>query len=210
MSLKLKNASIEFLKHASTLIHFEGKNIYIDPWKIPSNPPKADLILITHEHYDHMDPEKIKEISTNGTVIATNETCCAKMSGNIKTIKIGETTEIFGVKITGVEAYNINKPFHPRGLGIGFVMDFNGEKIYHAGDTDFIPEMKNLKEIDVALLPIGGTYTMNEEEAAQAANAFKPKIAVPMHFNVIDGTSADPKKFSSLVSSETKVEVLYR
>ena len=95
----------------------------------------------------------------------TNERCCAKLDGNISTVKVRQTIEKLGVSVTGVQAYNISKPYHPKGLGIGFVVESRGKRIYHAGDTDFIPEMNELKNIDVALLPIGGTYTMNVDEA---------------------------------------------
>ncbi len=210
MVLRLKNFSIDFLRHASTLISFGEKKIYIDPWKLPLNPPKADLILVTHEHYDHCDQKAINAISQSGTIIVTNQSCASKLGGKIKTLRVGETINLSGVEIFGVAAYNVEKKFHPKGLVIGFVLDFNGERVYHAGDTDFIPEMNYLKDITVALLPIGGTYTMNEKEAAQAANAFLPKMVVPMHFNVVEGTSADPDKFASLVSKKVKVKILCR
>lgn len=210
MVLKIGKTSVEFLRHASTIISFNGKNIFIDPWKLPENPPKADLVLISHEHFDHFDPQKISEISTRKTLIATNGRCSSKLGGAVETINAGDSKEFFGVTVTAREAYNIGKSFHPRGFGVGFELDFGSEKIYHAGDTDFIPQMRELKEIDVALLPIGGTYTMGEKEAAHAANAFKPRIAVPMHFNVVDGTKADPEKFASLLSKEIKCEILYR
>ncbi|MBI2597854.1 MAG: MBL fold metallo-hydrolase [Candidatus Diapherotrites archaeon] len=210
LPVKLENCSIDFLKHASALIGFGAKKIFIDPWQLPTNPPKADFIFVTHEHYDHCDPQKIKEISKKETLIATNDSCAARLSGNIKNTKVGQSINFPGLKVFVVEAYNINKRFHPRGLGMGFVLELEGTRIYHAGDTDFIPEMKELKEIDAALLPIGDTYTMNEIEAAQAANSFSPKIAIPMHFNVVDGTSADPQKFRSLVGPKTRVEILYQ
>lgn len=210
MQLKRKNCSIDFLRHASALVGFGAKKIFIDPWQLPPNPPKADLVLVTHEHHDHFDQKAIDAVSKPETVIVANEVCAPKIKGKTKVLGVGETINLSGVEIFGVAAYNINKNFHPKGLVIGFVLNLNGERLYHAGDTDFIPEMNYLKNIDVALLPIGGTYTMDEKEAAQAANAFVPKIAVPMHFNVVEGTKADPDKFAALVSKKTKVEILYR
>ncbi|AJF60845.1 MAG: hypothetical protein QT03_C0001G1368 [archaeon GW2011_AR10] len=210
MVLELGGIKIEFVKHASTKIVSGSKVIYIDPYVLPSSPGKADLVLVTHEHYDHFDPAKIKKISKGSTEIMTNERCCAKLDGNISTVKVRQTIEKLGVSVTGVQAYNISKPYHPKGLGIGFVVESRGKRIYHAGDTDFIPEMNELKNIDVALLPIGGTYTMNVDEAVRAVNAIKPEIVVPIHYNVVDGTEANPEEFKEKVGSAAKVEIFYR
>ncbi len=210
MGLKLQNCSVGFVKHACVLVSFKGITVYFDPWKLPENPPKADMVLVSHEHYDHLSPESIKKISKPETVIVSNSKSASKLSGKAKIIEVGDSIEILGLEISTVQAYNIGKPFHPKGLGQGYVVSFGSEKLYHAGDTDFIPEMKSLKGISCAFLPIGGTYTMNIKEAAQAANSFFPEIVVPIHYNVVEGTRADPQMFSSLVPKKTKVEILYR
>ena len=132
------------------------------------------------------------------------------MSGNVKTMKEGDEIIEKGIKIKAVPAYNIEKNFHPKGSGIGFIVEIEGTRIYHAGDTDLIPEMSNIKT-DIALLPIGGTYTMNEEEGARAALKIKPKIAIPMHYGYISGTFAEPNRFKELIQEENpaiRVEIL--
>lgn len=207
--IKLGSILVDFVRHACVVVSFGGKTIYFDPWKIPQNPPKADIIFVSHEHYDHCSKEAIKQVSKQDTIIVTNEKCKQKLEGNIKTLKICQTIELHGLKATAAEAYNIGKKFHPKGLGMGFVVSLGDEKIYHAGDTDFIPEMKKLQGITIAFVPIGGTYTMDETEAAQAVNSFKPTIAIPMHYNVVEGTQADPNKFKQMVEKPTRVEVAY-
>ena len=195
--------NIKWLGHASFKLTGE-KTIYIDPFKMTETEP-ADIILLTHEHFDHCSPEDIKKIQAEKTVIVCPENCAAKLSGNIKTIKPGESIDVEGIKIEAIPSYNIDKfrepgvPFHPKDLnGIGCIITINNKRIYHAGDTDFIPEMKDLKDIDVALLPVGGTYTMNAEEAAEAANTIKPKLAIPMHYSDIVGSVEDAEKFKEL------------
>ncbi len=196
---------IEWLGHAGFKI--KGKNvvIYIDPYMISGDVEKADLILITHDHYDHCDPESVDKIKKEGTVIVTTGEAVKKLGAG-KKIGAGESITEKGVKIKAVHAYNIGKHFHPEGYGLGFVIRVDGLNIYHAGDTDHIYEMKNLGGIDVALLPVGGTYTMSEEEAAKAVDMIKPKTAIPMHYGTI--TSGDPEKFKKLVKSKTKVVIL--
>ena len=197
--------NIKWLGHAGFKIKGE-KTIYIDPFKIRDTEP-ADIIIITHEHFDHLSIEDIKKIQTGKTIIVTTPDCFSKVSGNIRTVTSGQTLDADGIKIEAVPAYNINKQFHPKSSGwIGVVINVNGKRIYHAGDTDSIPEMANLKNIDVALLPVSGTYVMTAEEAAEAANRIMPKVAVPMHYGSIVGTSADAEKFKKLC--RCKVEIM--
>ena len=208
--VKFEDVEISWLGHATFMIKGGGKVIYFDPFVLPENPEKADLILITHDHYDHCDPEKVEKLKKPDTVIITTPKAAEKLSGNVKTMREGDEIIEKGIKIKAVPAYNIGKSFHPRGLGLGFIIEIRDKKIYHAGDTDLIPEMSNIKT-DVALLPIGGTYTMNEEEAAKAALTIKPRLVIPMHYNYIDGTSADPNHFKQIVQSsnpEIRVEIL--
>ncbi len=194
--LKVNGLEITWLGHASFLLEYIGIRAYIDPYVLPQGgePKKADAVFVTHKHYDHCADENIRKVSISGTIVVAPDGCT---SANRK-IAEGETMTIAGIKTTAVPAYNVDKKFHPRGLGVGYVLTFpDGTKIYHAGDTDFIPEMANLaaEKLDVALLPIGGTYTMDRTEAEQAAVAIKPKIVVPMHFNCLEGTATDPNRF---------------
>ena len=200
--------SIKWLGHASFLIKAEGKNIYIDPYEGEYS-EKADLILVTHSHFDHCDTSKIKKIRGENTVIIAPEDCVSKIGGNVKTLKPGEETTIGNLRVKAVEAYNYKrfkapgKPFHPKGLGVGYLLTAEGKTIYHAGDTDFIPEMKNLGHVDVALLPSGGTYTMDNAEAAEAAIAINPEVAVPMH-----RWDTNPEEFKDKVEANSNVKVV--
>jgi L-ascorbate metabolism protein UlaG (beta-lactamase superfamily) len=168
--------------------------VYTDPFAPIKDPDKADIILVSHEHYDHCDPRKISQLQKENTVIVTTPGCSVKLSGDVREVREGESIEISGAEVRVMPAYNTKKPFHPRGSGVGFVLRLDGVSIYHPGDTDFVEEMKGLKP-DVAFLPIGGTYTMDVSEAIDAAIAIKPKIAIPMHYNYINGTRADPDQF---------------
>lgn len=142
---------------------------------------KADIILITHSHYDHCEPETICKLIKPETIMAGPEACKEKIKSGLRVIKAGDTFDAGNISIRAVYAYNIGKHYHPKGFGVGYVITADAKNIYHAGDTDNIPEMKELKNIDMALLPIGGTYTMDLMEAVEAAGIIKPKIVIPMH-----------------------------
>jgi L-ascorbate metabolism protein UlaG (beta-lactamase superfamily) len=200
--------SIKWLDHASFQIKGAGKVIYIDLAEDASASEKADLVLVTHSHPDHFDPSKIKKIRKDSTIIIAPKDCVPKIGGSAKSLKLGEETAVSDIKIKAVEAYNYKRfrspgiPFHPEGFGVGYLITVEGKVIYHAGDTDFIPEMAKLGRVDVALLPSGGTYTMDNPEAAEAATTIKPKIAIPMH-----RWDTDPKVFKDLVETNSKVKV---
>ncbi|HWR59096.1 MAG TPA: MBL fold metallo-hydrolase [Thermodesulfovibrionales bacterium] len=200
----LKN--IHWLGHDTFKIIGE-KVIYTDPFKIKQG-DKADIILITHEHYDHCVPEDIKKIQYPDTVIVAPADCAGKLSGNVKIIKVGDMINVAGIEIEAVPSYNTNKTFHTKDRGwVGYIFTVSGKRIYIAGDTDYIPEMKTFKA-DVALLPVSGTYVMTAEEAVQAALDIKPKIAIPMHYNSIVGTVDDARRFAEGLKGKIEVVIL--
>lgn len=178
------------------------RTIYIDPWELPEKEKdsKADLILITHPHMDHLSLKDIEMIRKPGTVFVGPPDCTDKIKGfgDIRSVKPGDVLDILGVHIEVVPAYNLIKPYHPREkVWVGYIIQMGGERIYHPGDTDFIPEMKGLKT-DVALLPIGGTYTMDVREAADATDAIHPQLAIPMHYGRVVGKPEDAETFKKL------------
>jgi L-ascorbate metabolism protein UlaG (beta-lactamase superfamily) len=199
---------IEWLGHDTFRV--EGpKRIYTDPFKLAGGKP-ADLILITHDHYDHCSPDDIARIQNAGTTIVCPPDCQAKLVGKVQTIRPGEKLKVEGIEIESVPAYNTDKKFHPQANGwVGYIFTVEGVRIYLAGDTDRIPEMKQLR-CDIALLPVGGTYTMTAEEAVQAALDLKPQVAVPMHYASIVGTEADARKFAQALKGKVEVRVLPR
>jgi L-ascorbate metabolism protein UlaG (beta-lactamase superfamily) len=193
---------IRWLGHASFLVQDQtsGKNIYIDPFRLGKGLPPADIILVTHDHSDHLAPDDIASIAGKSTLVVSTSAAKGKIPKGIelRVVKPGDTLTVQGIRIDVVPAYNAKKQFHPKANGnVGFVVHVGGRTIYHAGDTDFIPEMKNLK-VDVALVPVGGTYTMDAKEAAEAVNAMKPRVAVPMHYGTIVGSETDAESFKSL------------
>ncbi|MFN3466438.1 MAG: MBL fold metallo-hydrolase [Candidatus Brocadiales bacterium] len=205
--LKLDGITITWLGHDTMKIKGD-KVIYIDPFQLKGG-ESADIILITHEHYDHCSPQDVAKITKKGTIVVGTADVTAKYKGETKTIKAGDSVTVHGITIQTIPAYNINKKFHPRASGwVGYVVNMNGKKVYHAGDTDHIPEMESLKDIDVALVPVSGTYVMTAEEAAEAVDRMKPKVAVPMHYGSVVGSVVDAERFKKLVKAPTKVEIL--
>jgi L-ascorbate metabolism protein UlaG (beta-lactamase superfamily) len=185
------------------------KIIYIDPFQI-SDGPEADLILITHEHFDHCSPDDIAKIQKKETVIVTEKQSAKKLSGNIRTVKPNETVEVDGIKIDTVPSYNTDKDFHPQSNEwLGFIVNVEGVRIYHTGDADFIPEMNDLK-VDIALLPVSGTYVMDSNQAVEAAMAIKPKLAIPMHYGSIVGSEEDAKSFKKILGGKIDVRILQK
>ncbi len=214
-SATIGGVKISWLGHASFLLEGEGKRIYIDPFELAEEPEfdeKADILLITHEHFDHCSPDDIRKVRRSDSTTLVPEACSLNFKGDARRIAEGdvlaEGLEIKGTRIEVVPAYNPDKPYHPRGLGVGYIVELEGLRIYHAGDCDFFPEMKDLKA-DVVLLPIGGTYTMDEEEAARAVEVISPKVAIPMHYGKFEGTAGNPEKFKALVKGKNPdVEVI--
>lgn len=199
--------NIHWLGHDAFRIAGE-QTIYIDPWKLPKDAPKADIILITHDHYDHCSPEDVAKIRKEDTVIVTIKAAASKLKGNVQIVKPNESLAVKEVPIETVPAYNVDKAFHPKAAGhVGFIVTVGGQRIYHAGDTDLIPEMEDIKT-DIALIPVSGTYVMTAEEAAQAAERIRPQIAIPMHFGEIVGSKRDAELFRQLCPPDVQVVIL--
>ncbi len=197
---------IEWLGHASFRIRGE-KVLYLDPWQIAGG-PAADIILVTHDHGDHFSPDDIAKISTPQTQLVGPACCAAKLQGKVHVVRPGDVLELEGVRIEAVPAYNTTKPNHTQEAGhVGYIIEADGRRIYHAGDTDLIPEMDQIR-CDVALLPIGGTYTMDAQEAAEALKHIKPRVAIPMHWGRIVGKEEDVHRFRELAPASVKVIVL--
>ncbi len=183
-----------------------SKRIYIDPYQIEPG-PEADIILITHDHFDHCSPEDVEKIQGKNTVIVTEKDSAKKLSGNVKVVAPGESATLEGVKIDAVPAYNTDKDFHPKENGwVGFVVEIDGVRIYHAGDTDLIPEMKDI-DADIALLPVSGTYVMTADQAVDAALAVDPKIVIPMHYGTVVGSAEDADKFKEALKDKMEVVI---
>ncbi len=202
---------ITWLGHDCFRINTAGKVIYTDPFQIDEQQEKADIITISHGHFDHMSKDDIKRVIKQETNIVTSEEGAKALK--CFSVNPGEIKDFDNVKIEGVHAYNINKfrepgkPFHPKGEGRGFVIEADGHRIYHAGDSDAIPELKSLKA-DITLLPVSGIYVMTAEEAVEAVKMIKPRIAIPMHYGSIVGSEADAFEFKKMVEEQTKTQVI--
>jgi len=202
---------IHWLGHAAFRI--DGPpTIYFDPYRLSKPNPKADVILITHDHPDHCSPGDVAKIQGNDTTIVTVATAVAKLKGDIQIVRPGDTVVVNGIKVESVPAYNVNKfrspgvPFHPKELGyVGFIITVDGQRIYHAGDTDHIPEMAGLGEIDIALLPVSGGPVMTADEAVEATRTIHPKVAIPIHIGRGIGSEADAQTFKDKAPVEVVI-----
>ncbi len=208
MDLKEAVKKIHWLGH--DCIRLDGSTVVIfDPFKLTQSKP-ADLILISHDHFDHLSPEDLEKVRKSDSVIVTDKSSAGKISGDVKVVAPGDRLTVKGVAIEVHPAYNTNKEFHPKSAGmLSFVVNLDGVRFYHAGDTDFIPEMADLN-VDIAFLPVSGTYVMTAEEAVQAAKAIKPKIAIPMHYGAIVGSEEDAKKFKKELEGQFEVVILQK
>jgi L-ascorbate metabolism protein UlaG (beta-lactamase superfamily) len=204
---------LTFLGHASLMMGFGGKVIHVDPYGEVADYtrlPKADLVLLTHDHYDHLDPKALQAILKSGTIIVASKSCAGKVKDAV-IMSNGDSRTVLDLAIEAVPAYNIvNKrpdgnPFHPKGAGNGYIVSFGDKRVYIAGDTENTPEMKALKNIDVAFLPMNLPYTMTPEMVADAAKAFKPRILYPYHFG-----ETDTSKLVRLLHAEKGIEVRVR
>lgn len=207
--------NIEVLYHSSIRINKE-KTIYIDPFKIDRNYNDADIIFITHDHYDHYSEEDIDKVTNENTVIVIPEELLTKVlkkginKNAIITVEPNQKYMVQGIKFETVPAYNINKTFHPKENDwVGYVIELNDVKYYIAGDTDITEENKKVK-CDVAFVPVGGTYTMDFKEAAQLVNEIQPKVAVPIHYGSVVGTKQDAEEFIKLLHTNIKGIILMR
>jgi L-ascorbate metabolism protein UlaG (beta-lactamase superfamily) len=201
---------ITWLGHASIRISGPSNTIYFDPWKLKFFQP-ADIILISHEHYDHFSKEDVAKLRTDATVIVTTPVVAGQLTGDVRAVQPGDTVTVKGIKIDAVAAYNIDKfrspgiPYHPQADNkLGFIVEVDGVRIYHSGDTDPIPEMANVKT-DIAILPVGGKFTMTAAEAVQVVRVLKPKIAIPIHYGDIVGSIADAEQFKREAPFEVRI-----
>jgi L-ascorbate metabolism protein UlaG (beta-lactamase superfamily) len=204
---------ITFIGHASLIFSFGGKTIHVDPWGRLADYatlPKADLVLITHDHPDHLDRDALKKVTTDVTSVVITKGC-RKQGVKGTVMENGDTKTIDGFKIEAVPAYNIvnkrpdGRPFHPKGEGNGYIITFADKRVYIAGDTENTPEMKKLEGIDIAFLPMNLPYTMTPEMVADAARAIKPKILYPYHFGETDTT-----KIVELLKANPAIDVRIR
>ena len=205
--------NITFIGHGTLMFAFGGKIIHLDAVSREADytkMPKAELILVTHEHGDHLDPKAIKVIRKEKTEMVLTKICAKEVKGGI-VMKNGDVNTVLGLKIEAVAAYNIihkrdnGRPFHPKGAGNGYVITFGDKRVYVAGDTENTPEMKKLKDIDIAFLPMNRPYTMTPQMVADAAKAFKPKILYPYHFG-----NTDTSELVKLLKDEKEIEVRIR
>ena len=204
---------ITFIGHGTLMFAFDQQIIHVDPFSKVADYaklPKADVILITHEHFDHLDLKALEQIRTEKTKVMLTETCSKQVKNGI-IMKNGDVQTVNGLKIHSIPAYNLvhkrdnGQPFHPKGVGNGYIITFGDRRVYVAGDTENIPEMKSLREIDCAFLPMNLPYTMTPEMVADAAKAFQPKILYPYHFG-----NTDTSKLLTLLKDQKEIEVRIR
>jgi L-ascorbate metabolism protein UlaG (beta-lactamase superfamily) len=196
--------------HSSVRIEAAGKTVYVDPFSLKAAPQDADVIFLTHEHFDHFSPEDIARVGREDTLFVLPETIAEKTASvtagrPVLKIRPGQAGEAAGIPFEAVRAYNPHKQFHPRERGwVGYVLNPEGLRIYIAGDTDLTPEAEAVR-CDIALLPIGGKYTMNAAEAAALANRIRPAAVIPIHYGSVAGSPADFERFAAGVAPGIRV-----
>jgi L-ascorbate metabolism protein UlaG (beta-lactamase superfamily) len=206
---------LEWLGHSSFRLTVGRAVVYIDPYRIAEDAPPADLILVTHGHYDHFSPQDVERLSQRSTWLVGPAAVAERVSGQVHRIGPGERLDdelVRGLHVAAVAAYNTSKrdgdgkPFHPRDAGwVGYELNVGGERLYHSGDTDVIPEMDSVTGVDVALLPVSGVYVMTAQEAAEAARRIQPRVAVPMHWGSHIGTEHDARTFADRAPVEVRI-----
>ncbi len=193
---------IQWIRHASFRIAAAEAVLYIDPWKLHAAPHDADVVFVSHSHYDHCSPADIEKVSKGETTIVAPPETLEKLA-SATGIAPGEQISVKRITIEAVAAYNIGKSFHPKDNNwCGAVFTIETKRIYYAGDTDLIPEMSDLREVDVALVPVGGTYTLDGEEAGAACKQIEPKAAIPYHWGDIVGSADDAQAFADAAGCE--------
>ena len=198
--------------HSSIRLETKGGTvIYVDPYGFKTEPCDADLVLVTHTHFDHFSPEDIVRVRKSRTAFAAPATCKSEFakagftSEDVAFLNPYEHVTLKGIEVETVPSYNVNKRFHPKdNAWLGYVVDVDGVRVYVAGDTDDLPENREIK-CDVALVPAGGTYTMNAREAATFVNALRPTVAIPEHYGSVAGSAKDGKTFAKLVDPDIEV-----
>ncbi|MHC4658167.1 MAG: MBL fold metallo-hydrolase [Planctomycetota bacterium] len=197
--------TVQWLGHASLKISGDGAVVYIDPWKLREVVHDATVVLVSHSHYDHYSAEDVAKVAGADTkIVGPGETIVNEKNGQV--LEPGQSVTVRSVKVSGVASYNPNKQFHPKANNwLGFVVEIGSVRIYYAGDTDLTDETKALSDIDVALLPVGGTYTMGADEAAAAVEAIRPKRAIPYHWGDIVGSRSDAEQFAEKAKCEVTV-----
>jgi L-ascorbate metabolism protein UlaG (beta-lactamase superfamily) len=203
--------AVEWLGHSGFRIRAGKASIYVDPYRAPEG-PTADAILVTHGHYDHYSPQDLERLSGPDTTVVAPAPVAERLSGRVRSIAPGEVLELGRIDVRAIAAYNTSKrdpsgePFHPREAGwVGYELRIGGERLYHSGDTDVIPEMDEVAGVDVALLAVSGTYVMTPGEAAEAARRIQPAVAVPMHWGEDIGTRADAESFADLAPVPVRI-----
>jgi L-ascorbate metabolism protein UlaG (beta-lactamase superfamily) len=214
--LQYEGVQITWLGHDGFKLK-KDRVVYVDPYKLGAKPEPADLVFVTHEHFDHLSVDDLRKVVTPRTTVVTINACekavKALKAKAVRLVIAGDALEVDGVGVEVLPAYNTNKfrspgkPFHPKADGkVGFILRIGGVRVYHAGDTDEIPEMVKAKGVDVALLPVSGTYVMTAQEAIKACEAIQPKLAIPMHYGAIVGSATDAEAFRKAL--KCRVEIL--
>lgn len=202
-------------EQSSIRIEAGGLQIYIDPYHVPEGEPKADVILISHDHGDHLSADDIARVRTPETTVFANPTASKQLDGNVTVLHPGDSASYDGLKIRTIPAYTTTKlrssgePTHPReSEHLGLILEIDDVTFYAAGDTDVVPEMEAVGPVDYAFLPVSGTYVMTAEEAAQAARIVKPSVAVPVHYGAVVGSIDDARRFADLVPDQVRVWIM--